>query len=51
VTNGNNRDANYDVTVEAQRFLMLQRGDAQSPRMIVVVENWLEELKARVPTK
>jgi hypothetical protein len=47
--------AQYDVTPDGRRFLML----APSPGMdtsvarshLVVVENWFEELKRRVPTK
>jgi hypothetical protein len=37
------------------RFLMIQLEDAptanETPASIVVVENWLEELKQRVPTR
>jgi Tol biopolymer transport system component len=45
----------YDVTADGQRFLMLApapgtSGSVPRPRMIVV-QNWFEELKARVPTK
>jgi eukaryotic-like serine/threonine-protein kinase len=44
---------NYDVTADGQRFLMVE----ESPKppapitQIVLVENWLEELKTRVQTK
>ncbi len=44
---------NYDVSADGQRFLMIAEGetdDTSPPAQIVVVENWTEELKARVPT-
>ena len=41
--------ANYDVSQDGQRFLMVSR-DSRSERLsLVVVENWFEELKERVP--
>ena len=43
----------YDVSADGQRFVML-RQKARPPlpvRHIVVIQNWFEELKARVPTK
>jgi len=42
--------ANYDVTTDGQRFLML-KGNEQGPAatQINVVLNWFEELKAKVP--
>jgi hypothetical protein len=40
---------NYDVAPDGQRFVMIQAPAASSS--IVVVLNWLEELKARVPAK
>ena len=46
---------NYDVSPDGQRFLMFKEttaGDRNAaPANIVVVINWLEELKRRVPTK
>jgi Tol biopolymer transport system component len=44
----------YDVSPDGQRFLMLKEpqqagDDVQPPRMVVVL-NWVEELKARLPT-
>jgi dipeptidyl aminopeptidase/acylaminoacyl peptidase len=40
--------ANYDVSRDGQRFLMLKAADEdQGARQIVVVQNWLEELKKR----
>jgi hypothetical protein len=43
---------NYDVTPDGQRFLMLKPTEqAQAaPTQIVVVQNWFEELKQKVPT-
>ena len=43
--------ADYDVSPDGQRFLMLKRGDKESatPTQINVVLNWTEELKRRVP--
>jgi len=43
--------ANYDVTPDGQRFVMVQEGGADSEvSQINVVLNWFEELKQRVPT-
>jgi hypothetical protein len=43
---------NYDVSRDG-RFLMLQPSakDRAAPTQIIVVLNWLEELKQRVPTR
>ena len=38
----------FDVSRDGERFLMIQR-DASSKRSLVVVLNWLEELKRLVP--
>jgi hypothetical protein len=39
---------NYDVSRDGQRFLMLKPADQdEGARQIVVVQNWLEELKRR----
>jgi Tol biopolymer transport system component len=40
---------NYDVSPDGQRFVMV-KDDSASGRVNIVL-NWLEELKARVPTK
>ena len=42
----------YDVSPDGQRFLMIKNntGTDQAPSMVVVV-NWLEELKAKLPAK
>ncbi|MCH8267337.1 MAG: serine/threonine-protein kinase [Acidobacteria bacterium] len=43
--------ANYDVTPDGQRFVMIQEGAPDSPPpQINVVLNWFEELKRRVPS-
>jgi Tol biopolymer transport system component len=43
----------YDVTADGRRFLMVQQ--TPRPRVgaseMILVQNWLEELKARVPAK
>jgi serine/threonine-protein kinase len=44
----------YDVTPDGQRFLMMkpsELGDRSRPTSLVVVLNWLDELKRRVPTQ
>ena len=40
---------NYDITEDAERFLTSERVGEQSGEVIIVV-NWFEELKQRVPT-
>ena len=42
------QSANYDVTADGQRFLMVQGGDANLTQLNVVL-NWFEELLRRVP--
>ena len=44
---------NYDVTPDGQRFLMVQESEQEreAVRQINVVQNWLEELERRVPTR
>jgi Tol biopolymer transport system component len=43
----------YDVTPDGQRFLMVRAVDQPPTRVsqMVLVENWFEELKSRVPVK
>jgi serine/threonine-protein kinase len=44
--------ANYDVSPDGQRFLMVKpSGEGQPSTQINVVLNWFEELKRRVPTR
>jgi eukaryotic-like serine/threonine-protein kinase len=44
--------ANYDVSLDGQRFLMLKPSEQEqaAPTQINVVLNWFEELKQKVPT-
>jgi len=44
--------ANYDVSPDGQRFLMLKPVEQEqvAPAQIVLVQNWFEELKRLVPT-
>ncbi len=50
---GRNTGRTYDIAPDGQRFLMTKSGDGANvdaaPAEIVIVENWFEELKARVP--
>jgi hypothetical protein len=40
---------NYDVSPDGRRFLMLKAADEdEGTRQMVVVQNWLEELKQRM---
>jgi Tol biopolymer transport system component len=44
----------YDISPDGQRFLMIKAlgaGEGAPPPSIVVVQNWLEELKAKVPVR
>jgi eukaryotic-like serine/threonine-protein kinase len=43
----------YDVTADGRRFLMVQQKERApvSAADMILVQNWSEELKARVPTK
>jgi hypothetical protein len=52
---GTNSGRSYDVSLDGQRFLMI-KGDEASEQTaarpsLVVVQNWLEELKRLVPTR
>jgi hypothetical protein len=42
--------ANFDVSADGQRFLMIKASEEAPPTQINVVLNWFEELKRRVPT-
>ena len=53
----NRFDRSFDISPDGQRFLMLKEGGASSAddpfaglTRLIVVQNWFEELKARVPT-
>jgi eukaryotic-like serine/threonine-protein kinase len=39
----------YDVSPDGQRFLMVKPSEEQQTSQIVVVQNWVEELKQKVP--
>ena len=39
--------ANYDVSADGQRFVMIE--DEERPRGLTVVLNWFEELKRAAP--
>jgi hypothetical protein len=43
----------YDISRDGRRFLMIKNvaADQSSAPTILVIQNWVEELKARVPTK
>jgi hypothetical protein len=46
----------YDVSADGRRFLMIKQAPATGeraagPLQLIVVQNWLAELKRRVPTK
>jgi eukaryotic-like serine/threonine-protein kinase len=45
----------YDVSLDGQRFLMIKDDDAPATtakaRRIIVVQNWFEELKSKLPSK
>lgn len=41
----------YDVSPDGQRFLMIKAAGTEQAPSIVVVLNWLEELKAKLPAK
>ncbi len=43
----------YDVTADGRRFLMVQQKErpAADAAEMILVQNWLEEVKTRVPVK
>jgi Tol biopolymer transport system component len=44
-------NANYDIFPDGQRFVMIQETQARDEPRVVVVQNWHEELKQRVPIR
>ncbi len=53
-TNLNWWGRSYDVSPDGQRFLMIKQGGVDgtaAPPSIIVVQNWVEELKRLVPAK
>ena len=51
--NSSNAERTYDVSADGRRFLMLKdvsvRDDTPPAQSITVVQNWVQELKRRVP--
>ena len=50
---GANPTRHYDVTADGKRFLMIKEGSgdqATTAQDLIVVQNWMEELKRLVPT-
>ena len=47
------RIVQYDVSRDGNQFLMIREVDrpALKPTQMILVQNWFEELKRRVPTK
>ena len=41
---------NYDVSLDGQRFVMIESAQDLAPAELLVVLNWFEELKRLVPT-
>jgi serine/threonine-protein kinase len=41
----------YDVSPDGSRFLMIRMGNENRQPSLIVVQNWSEELKARVPLR
>jgi hypothetical protein len=52
-TGAGNVARHYDVTADGKRFLMIKDDSAKADAsaQIIVVQNWLAELKRLVPTK
>ncbi len=46
---GESQEPAFDVSPDSRRFLMIKSDDAATLRQINAVQNWLEELKQRVP--
>ena len=44
-------NANYDVSLDGRRFLIVEPVDPFRPTEITLVQNWFEELKRLVPTE
>jgi hypothetical protein len=52
-TGAGNVVRHYDVSADGQRFLMIKDDSAKADAsvQIIVVQNWTEELKSKVPRK
>ena len=49
---GGNPGGTFDLAPDGKRFLMIKAGgdkDAAASQRLIIVENWFEELKRRVP--
>jgi serine/threonine-protein kinase len=46
---GAGRELGFDVSSDGRRFAMVKSDDASTLRQLTVVQNWLAEVKARVP--
>lgn len=44
-------DRSFDVALDGRRFLMIMRDEDAPSNSLIVVQNWLEELKQRAPVK
>ena len=49
--NSANSGVRYDIFPDGQRFVMIRQADSQGTREIVLVQNWLEEVKRIAPRK
>jgi hypothetical protein len=47
---GSHVNRTYDVSPDGRRFLMIKEPEPATSANLIVVQNWFEELKARVPT-
>jgi hypothetical protein len=43
-------DTSFDVAPDGQRFVMIRGEDPSVSRQIVIVHNWFDEVKRRVPS-
>jgi hypothetical protein len=48
---GGNQGVGYATSLDDQRFLMIEKSEANQSSQLNLVQNWFEELKARVPPK
>jgi serine/threonine-protein kinase len=48
---GASRDPQFDVSPDGRRFVMVKSDESSTLRQLVVVQNWIEELKHRVPSR
>lgn len=46
---GAGREIGFDVAPDGRRFVMVKSDEVSTLRQVVVVQNWLEELRRRVP--